>query len=1250
MSSFSLSGGVEVLGFISPTDSLDTYAVIDPLYGVDGFRNVNLLSDLNLIPEPRRRAGMVVGVSGGTDYYKLLPSPWNYTISDWGLFQTGGGSTVFTGGTVSGDTIFTQGLSANTFSATTYLGLPIDVYVTGGTYSDGVTTFTNVTGGTFNVVGYYTGNTDNNQYVTGFTYQDNTFTISDNSGSTFNAIIKTVTGLTVNGVLSATTYQNLPLDVYVTGLTFNTSNYDLTIGRNDGVSFTDSLSILSSDLTVTGGTYNPNSGVATFTNNTGGTFDVSGFITGFTDIYTTGITYSNNEITISDTANNTYSATINTMTGLTVNGVLSATTIGNSGNCVSDLYVSNIRSCSPLNINPLDEGNVYFGSSGVTFDLINNKVGIGTSTPSTIFHVVGNYTGSTDALIPQMLFQNSNTIPNTNKTAIVRTSVGTGYYVGGYPEIWLESQETSAGVGLTKLRTVSNHPLLFYTNDIERGRFGDTGNFGLNTQSPAGMLHVRTGVNKNIIFTSGTTRNLIRSLIDGNSNYVGLEIDTLDLNIKTNGVDRVIINSSGDTGIGTITPTAKVHINNTTSGNTFLAEDDTNPDSSPFVIDASGNTGIGTLTPYAKLDISSNGGRLRLSQNLLGNVFNGIDFVSYVGGVNGSLISNQFTGELRLYTSPTYFPTFYSSGNEVMRISTSGNVGIGTTTPSEKLDVSGKTKTINLQVTSGATTGYVLTSDSSGNATWQQTSTFTGGTVNGITATTISATTYQNLPVTADTFTTGFTYSNNTFTIERNQGLSNLTATINSVTGLTVNGNLTVTGNTSLQDLTATTISATTYQNLPTDITVTGGTYSAGTATFTNNTGGTFNVTGFLTGSTGSSGVWGISNSGGTYTYYSTLSAAMSASTSGQVIEMFADYTETTGNSVALKPGVTLQGNGHTYTHTNTTGNTFTLSTTGTYRFMNLVIKRTVTTPTGAFIFNNPGAPFYQGYTMIFQNTSVEYTWTTSTGATPFIAPSTNVCFYYIDGIRALANGSGTMFGGNGSLVQTIKNSVIENTGTGSCYSSDNITGGSYVENSHLKTNSGTVVTFSYAGQGDSIRNSTVISTSGIGVAGGYAYDTSSFSNTNRAFSGVVCYMCAGSTGSGTVYYQSTAWNSTGVSSTGYVVTPFFTLSSFFNCTFNAVSNIVAYDTTYSAAFYNCTLTTGYNNVAGHAISLAGAGNVLVNCYVAVTNASANCFRGTSAISAKYSNNTFAGATTPVNSNVTQSIVNTQDNQGNILI
>ena len=64
--------------------------------------------------------------------------------------------------------------------------------------------------------------------------------------------------------------------------------------------------------------------------------------------------------------------------------------------------------------------------------------------------------------------------------------------------------------------------------------------------------------------------------------------------------------------------------------------------------------------------------------------------------------------------------------------------------------------------------------------------------------------------VSLDTYVTGATYNNaNTITFTNNTG-GTFDVTFNTVTGWTVNGNLTVTGNTSLQGLTATTISATT--------------------------------------------------------------------------------------------------------------------------------------------------------------------------------------------------------------------------------------------------------------------------------------------------------------------------------------------------------------------------------------------------------------------------------------------------------
>lgn len=93
--------------------------------------------------------------------------------------------------------------------------------------------------------------------------------------------------------------------------------------------------------------------------------------------------------------------------------------------------------------------------------------------------------------------------------------------------------------------------------------------------------------------------------------------------------------------------------------------------------------------------------------------------------------------------------------------------------------------------------------------------------INGtLTATTISATTYQNLPLSSTTYVTGFTYSSNTFTIRDSSG-STFNTTINTVTGLTVNGNLSVTGNTTMSG----TLSVTGNTNLR-DLTGTTGYFS----------------------------------------------------------------------------------------------------------------------------------------------------------------------------------------------------------------------------------------------------------------------------------------------------------------------------------------------------------------------------------------------------------------------------------------
>jgi len=88
------------------------------------------------------------------------------------------------------------------------------------------------------------------------------------------------------------------------------------------------------------------------------------------------------------------------------------------------------------------------------------------------------------------------------------------------------------------------------------------------------------------------------------------------------------------------------------------------------------------------------------------------------------------------------------------------------------------------------------------------------------------------------------TFSSNTLTITNPTG-GVKTTNINNFTGLTVNGTIS-----------ATTISGTTLYGDGSNISgvskqdtfLTGGTYSAGTATFVNNTGGTFSVSGFSSG------------------------------------------------------------------------------------------------------------------------------------------------------------------------------------------------------------------------------------------------------------------------------------------------------------------------------------------------------------------------------------------------------------------
>ena len=81
----------------------------------------------------------------------------------------------------------------------------------------------------------------------------------------------------------------------------------------------------------------------------------------------------------------------------------------------------------------------------------------------------------------------------------------------------------------------------------------------------------------------------------------------------------------------------------------------------------------------------------------------------------------------------------------------------------------------------------------------------------------------------------------------------------------------------------------------------------------------------------------------------------------------------------------------------------------------------------------------------------------------------------------------------------------------------------------------------------------------------------------------------------------------------------------------------------------NCTIICSWDNAGGHAIAAAGATNI-ANCTMRVLNASAKAIYSAAAITLKYSNNSFEGSTNPISVTITQGIINTFDNKGNILI